>query len=593
MRAVWEALNLNIKTWRQVYKGLELLEVLIKSGSERCVDDARDHIFRIRSLTDYSHMENGRDQGAGIREIAKRLVELLNDTERLREERKKSKELSAKLVGISNDGVPSSMGAFQPSYGNNDFSNNNYGNNNNNNEWGRNGRSQDDMHNNSTTRGGGRGSRASSIIDEDDNNDFDRNNSKQAATAQRHQELANAAAARRGRRPAGGATHASTSNNNNDDFDNFGTVASTNTTKKTSDTTFDDFDSFTSAPAPAPSNTAARMNTALPKTTTNTNVPKLSGPSTSTTTVDSFDPFNTAPVRTNPAPAPAPMDDFFGAPISAPAKTTTASNNNNGMLDLFGTNTNTRPIKSNAPVNHSASFDPFAVPAPTPAPTNTGFTQPTNNNPFANMNFGGLQVPTNQQSNNNNDGFGSFTTGPNRDDDVDRLVALDRLSLGDMNKNNSSPSGVRNAPLKTLGQTTTNNTMKPSVMNNNFGSPMNSNTTGINISSISAMSPTLLGGNNNPNTMTGFMPNTNPNMNMMMMNQQPRPMNNMNMMMGNNATGGMNNNPFGNMGMGMTIPPVGQQPRPMNGGGFMMPTNSTTSGNNNLKPDAFSNLNFF
>ena len=132
-------------------------------------------------------------------------------------------------------------------------------------------------------------------------------------------------------------------------------------------------------------------------------------------------------------------------------------------------------------------------------------------------------------------------------------------------------------------------------MNNNFGSPMNSNTTGINISSISAMSPTLLGGNNNPNTMTGFMPNTNPNMNMMMMNQQPqpRPMNNMNMMMGNNATGGMNNNPFGNMGMGMTIPPVGQQPRPMNGGGFMMPTNSTTSGNNNLKPDAFSNLNFF
>lgn len=65
MRATWEALNPSQKTWRQVYKGLQLLEHLVKFGSERCVDDARDHVFRVRSLVDFAQMEGGKDQGAG------------------------------------------------------------------------------------------------------------------------------------------------------------------------------------------------------------------------------------------------------------------------------------------------------------------------------------------------------------------------------------------------------------------------------------------------------------------------------------------------------------------------------------------------
>ena len=67
------------------------------------MDDARDHVFRVRSLTDFQHVDNGKDQGAGIREIAKRICELLADTARLREERRKAKDLAGKLVGISND----------------------------------------------------------------------------------------------------------------------------------------------------------------------------------------------------------------------------------------------------------------------------------------------------------------------------------------------------------------------------------------------------------------------------------------------------------------------------------------------------------
>ena len=73
MREVWESLNHAGKNWRQIFKGLTLLDVLLKHGSERVVDDARDHLFRIRTLTDFTHHEDGSDKGAGVREKAKQV----------------------------------------------------------------------------------------------------------------------------------------------------------------------------------------------------------------------------------------------------------------------------------------------------------------------------------------------------------------------------------------------------------------------------------------------------------------------------------------------------------------------------------------
>lgn len=46
-------------------QGLTLLDALLKYGSDRVVDEARDHIFRIRGLTDFSYMTEGSDKGAG------------------------------------------------------------------------------------------------------------------------------------------------------------------------------------------------------------------------------------------------------------------------------------------------------------------------------------------------------------------------------------------------------------------------------------------------------------------------------------------------------------------------------------------------
>ncbi|KAF9005552.1 ENTH-domain-containing protein [Cyathus striatus] len=52
------------KQWRQIYKALQLLEYLIKHGSERVVDDARSHISTIKMLRNFHYIdEKGKDEG--------------------------------------------------------------------------------------------------------------------------------------------------------------------------------------------------------------------------------------------------------------------------------------------------------------------------------------------------------------------------------------------------------------------------------------------------------------------------------------------------------------------------------------------------
>merc|ERR1711991_1299973 len=66
-----------------------------------CVDEARERIYTIRTLTEFRYNENGSEKGTGVREKAKQLVELLNDTKQIREARKKARQLRDKFVGIS------------------------------------------------------------------------------------------------------------------------------------------------------------------------------------------------------------------------------------------------------------------------------------------------------------------------------------------------------------------------------------------------------------------------------------------------------------------------------------------------------------
>ncbi|OLN85383.1 ENTH domain-containing protein [Colletotrichum chlorophyti] len=87
--------------WRQIYKALQLLEFLIKHGSERVIDDARGHITLLKMLRQFHFIDqNGKDQGVNVRNRAKELAELLGDVERIRAERKKARATKNKYTGV-------------------------------------------------------------------------------------------------------------------------------------------------------------------------------------------------------------------------------------------------------------------------------------------------------------------------------------------------------------------------------------------------------------------------------------------------------------------------------------------------------------
>ncbi|KAI8983622.1 hypothetical protein BDB01DRAFT_843299 [Pilobolus umbonatus] len=91
--------------WRQIYKALVLLEYLIKNGSERVIDDIRTHVSLIKVMRNFYYIdENGKDEGINVRNRAKEIVELLSDTDKIREERKIAKKNRNKFVGVGSDG---------------------------------------------------------------------------------------------------------------------------------------------------------------------------------------------------------------------------------------------------------------------------------------------------------------------------------------------------------------------------------------------------------------------------------------------------------------------------------------------------------
>src|SRR6201986_1720510 len=86
--------------WRQRYKALQLLEFLIKNGSERVIDDARSHLSLLRMLRQFHFIDqNGKDQGVNVRNRAQELVKLLQDVDAIRAERKKARANRNKFGG--------------------------------------------------------------------------------------------------------------------------------------------------------------------------------------------------------------------------------------------------------------------------------------------------------------------------------------------------------------------------------------------------------------------------------------------------------------------------------------------------------------
>ncbi|TPX35181.1 hypothetical protein SeMB42_g07212 [Synchytrium endobioticum] len=88
MEMIDKRLNDHGKNWRHVFKSLTLLDYLLHSGSEAVIQYAKDNIYIIRTLKEFQFVdEEGKDQGANVRQKSKDITALLGDEARLKEER--------------------------------------------------------------------------------------------------------------------------------------------------------------------------------------------------------------------------------------------------------------------------------------------------------------------------------------------------------------------------------------------------------------------------------------------------------------------------------------------------------------------------
>lgn len=127
-KIMWDAMDGRPAAWRQVFKSLTLLEHLLKNGADRIVEDARSRGHKLRSLYNFNYYEGTTDRGVGVREKSKQIMEVLQDNERVREERTKARKLREKFGGgMGMSGVGSNGNRYE-GYGNDSYSGG-YGNN--------------------------------------------------------------------------------------------------------------------------------------------------------------------------------------------------------------------------------------------------------------------------------------------------------------------------------------------------------------------------------------------------------------------------------------------------------------------------------
>ncbi|KAL0211044.1 hypothetical protein P9112_009342 [Eukaryota sp. TZLM1-RC] len=102
-RVIWDRLSSPSKHYMHIQKSLTLLEYLILHGSDSVVEQCRTQIYRVRTLKDFSHVnEEGRDIGKVVRKRSKHIVELLTDEDLLVKEQSDAQLLRSRIQGTAN-----------------------------------------------------------------------------------------------------------------------------------------------------------------------------------------------------------------------------------------------------------------------------------------------------------------------------------------------------------------------------------------------------------------------------------------------------------------------------------------------------------
>ena len=94
-----------------------MLDYLLHAGSENVVIYFRDNLYVIKTLKEFQYIdEEGKDQGANVRQKAKDISNLLTDESRLRQERRSRASMRDRMAGTS--GTSRGMGEDDEIYEN-------------------------------------------------------------------------------------------------------------------------------------------------------------------------------------------------------------------------------------------------------------------------------------------------------------------------------------------------------------------------------------------------------------------------------------------------------------------------------------------
>lgn len=116
-----KAFKIDYKEWRKLRNLLKIIDYLLKFGSNEFVVLAKQHSSNIRSLQNYSFSEAGADRGAGIRESALAILQLLNNSRELDYIREESKRHRDRFTGISSNPSDNPTSGYS-SYSNSSYS---------------------------------------------------------------------------------------------------------------------------------------------------------------------------------------------------------------------------------------------------------------------------------------------------------------------------------------------------------------------------------------------------------------------------------------------------------------------------------------
>ncbi|KAG0229966.1 hypothetical protein B0O80DRAFT_490587 [Mortierella sp. GBAus27b] len=110
------------KNWRHVFKALTVLDYLLHVGSEDVVRYARENLYIVKTLKEFQYIdEEGKDQGANVRQKAKDITALLSDEARLKEERRSRNAMRDRMSGRAPGDYDAQPAVYdRPGYGDDD-----------------------------------------------------------------------------------------------------------------------------------------------------------------------------------------------------------------------------------------------------------------------------------------------------------------------------------------------------------------------------------------------------------------------------------------------------------------------------------------